>query len=375
MGRLAYLRYQELALVFNVTILTILGCAHLIWVSRREQLSLCKVIKSRTDVKVHHSHPYHHTPPPSSAAAAATAAAAARAHADGSSAHHLPLPPSRLPSSLAPPGYSRTVSLMALQRVDSNGGGSSGWRHSTRNLHLGHEKSSSSTGFTGSSSELRTVASAPNPTHSPLPAASPSLLSRLGRLLSQRGANHSDDSSSSSSSSSKASAAPKEQASLSLQPPQNSSSSSPPPPPPPTVGGESTNPIFLPAAAAAAAAATATAAAAPMVSFRTLPPLNEEISQRLVMVDVQVVEEQEDDLLSDGGDVDEYSVGDVAGEASDDEFDYLRDPVSGGLVEVVVVEGEEEEGMREEEDEERGERLAGVRRREWGEEEGEESLV
>ena len=93
------------------------------------------------------------------------------------------------------------------------------------------------------------------------------------------------------------------------------------------------------------------------------------------MVDVQVVEEQEDDLLSDGGDVDEYSVGDVAGEASDDEFDYLRDPVSGGLVEVVVVEGEEEEGMREEEDEERGERLAGVRRREGGEEEGEESLV
>jgi len=95
-----------------------------------------------------------------------------------------------------------------------------------------------------------------------------------------------------------------------------------------------------------------------MISFRGLPSVNEEISQRLVMVEVEVVEEDEDALLACGGDVDEYSVGDVAGEASGDEFDYLRDMAYGNLVEVVVEEGEEEE-----EEEEEG-RSAAVQRRE-----------
>lgn len=98
--------------------------------------------------------------------------------------------------------------------------------------------------------------------------------------------------------------------------------------------------------------------------------LNEEMSQRLVQVDVEVLEEEDDDFLSDGGDVDEYSVGDVAGEASDDEFDYLRDPVTGGLVEVVEM---DEEGMREEEGGNGGQPPR--RQREWGEEGEEEGSV
>lgn len=353
-GRLAYIRYQELALVFNVSMTTFLGCAHLVWVSRREQLSVWKIMKSRTDVKVHHSHshPHHATP--------LSTAAAAHAHA-GSSLAYPPAPPSqlasvgKLPSGPLPPGYSRTVSLMALQRVNS----------SINSNHDQQHRQSTASFSGGSSNNLHTPASAPLPTHPTLSTEPPIVQSRaslgmLGRLISQRCAGPDNPSDRGGSRSSRSSTAPSQDHDKTSRHPQgaaSSTSSLSPPPPPPTAGGElSLSPALQPVN---------------MVSFRGLPLLNEEMSQRLVQVDVEVLEEEDDDLLSDGGDVDEYSVGDVAGEASDDEFDYLRDPVTGGLVEVVVE--MDEEGMREEEGGNGGQ--PSRRQREWGEGEEEGSVV
>jgi hypothetical protein len=68
-------------------------------------------------------------------------------------------------------------------------------------------------------------------------------------------------------------------------------------------------------------------------------PLTAEDTPRIIQVDVvEEVEADSDGDLTNPGDVDEYSVSDVAGEASDEEFDFVVD-ASGDLV-FVPEEGE-----------------------------------
>ncbi len=68
-------------------------------------------------------------------------------------------------------------------------------------------------------------------------------------------------------------------------------------------------------------------------------PLTEEESHRLIQVDV--VEEESDDDLGNSGNVDEYSMSDVAGEVTDEDFDLIVD-ATGDLVEFMPEEGEGE---------------------------------
>lgn len=72
-------------------------------------------------------------------------------------------------------------------------------------------------------------------------------------------------------------------------------------------------------------------------------PLTEQDTHRLIQVEVvEEVEGEDDDDLTNPGDVDEYSVGDVAGEGTDDDFDLIVDEV-GELVEFVPEDTLEEE--------------------------------
>ena len=83
-------------------------------------------------------------------------------------------------------------------------------------------------------------------------------------------------------------------------------------------------------------------------------PLTEPETHRLIHVDVvEDVEGESDDDMDRAGDVDEYSVSDVAGEATDEDFELIMDEV-GDLVEFVPEEDGEGFAGEEREDVEDG---------------------
>lgn len=132
-----------------------------------------------------------------------------------------------------------------------------------------------------------------------------------------------------------------------------------PPPAAPSFGTATASPPRVAAAPAATpgaqAQAGATGAAVPptstgilgrLGSLRPRPLAEEEEAPQLIHVQVVEVEveEESDDDIANRGDVDEYSVSDVAGEATDEEFDLIVDDM-GDLVEFLPEEeGEDEEG-------------------------------
>jgi len=277
MGRLAYLRFEETALLFNVTIMTVLGLSHLLWISRRKGLSLWKVFKSTTDLKVDMA-PAHEPSP----------------NETPTSPAEMREPTSHLASSgtkgtSASVEYSRTISLLALERTSSSRLGD---RPISREISASFKAQSSIS--TSSSAKILSLQS-------------------FGDSQESCGVVH--------------------------RPANRSTSleciSGQSPSPCPTAGTSDIKASYqLPRIPPSGSGGVDQAGA-----HRQLPSFPSTMSgspPRVIQVEAEVHEEDEDASLDDSEDVDEYSVGDVAGEVSCDDYDLVRDPLDGRLVEVLV---------------------------------------